>query len=454
MLSADELNRKGIELHQTGDTEAARLHYLAALTVDPNYAPALANLAHIASELNQLPVAVSLLKRVVQLTPHDGNQWNNFGNVLQRLNRRDEARAALAKAAEICPDNWATWHNLALLEYRAGNQDEAIVHLERVEALGNNSPRVAEDKAHMLLAKGNDLPAALEVYESRWSLLMHQEPWDFHIPEWQGESLNGQTLLLHAEQGFGDTIMTSRFAKALTKRGAKVTIGVPPPLASLFEHQEWPDVDVLNIVGMTVDDAKRFDYHSPMYSAMRHLGVRREDINPEPYLVPPNITTAEKVAPNAFNIGICWASGRRGNEYDWRRRVTSLDLWLPLAESPGVHLHSLCVDQEAVDELTALGAEPLVHHHRFADFAETAAFIDKLDLVITVDTAIVHLAGALGKQTWMLSQFNPCWRWWNLKDGLGAPWYGTVDIIPQLTPEKWGLQLHQAKMRLDAELKS
>jgi hypothetical protein len=126
-----------------------------------------------------------------------------------------------------------------------------------------------------------------------------------------------------------------------------------------------------------------------------------------------------------FNVGICWFSGRRGNYMDWRRRISSLEDWLPLSEVPNVQLWSLTPGDEAQSRDHSARAEALVLDDvtKFANFAETASFISKLDLVISVDTAVAHLAAATGKPTWMLSQFTPCWRWWGLEDGTGEPWY-------------------------------
>lgn len=443
MTSADSLNRQAAEFQFRGDEEAARLHYLAALSVDPWYVPAMANLATILSNRNQLAPAATLLRRIVTIFPNDGIQWSNLGNILTRLERYDEAQAALDRARAIIPDNVGLWHNLVLLSHRIGDQDAAMDYMNRIEALGGRSGATANDKAHILLAVG-DLEAALVEYEARWHTLMHLEPWDFYIPEWQGESLDGKRILFHAEQGFGDTIMTSRFTVELTELGAKVTLGLPGGLCRLFDHQMWTNVDTLDIAKMTESDAKRFDFHSPMYSAMKHLGITKDKIEPYPYLIAPEI-----VGPTVYrggdvlNVGICWASGKRGTQMDWRRRVSSLKSWLRLANDPRVQLWSLVPEKFARDEIAELGAEAIINDltSTFEDFADTAAFINQLDLVITVDTAIAHLAGAMGKQVWMLSQFTPCWRWWDLANGTGKPWYESMSIVRQIAPGDWDSQL-------------
>lgn len=441
--SPADLNHRGLELDAIADYFGARQHYLAALKVDPSFTPALANLAALAGhgiDRQSKRVAVSLLQRLVALNPNDGNQWNNLGTFLMQLEEYDAAENAMDRARELAPDSYTTWHNLGLLYLRTKRPQLGLECLERVEALGRTSHSLTNDKAYAHMSMG-ELEAGLEFYESRWATLLHLPPWDHYIPEWKGESLLDKRILFHAEQGFGDTIMTSRFVAQLVALGAKVTIGVPPALVRLFEHQGWP-IEVVDILALPDDAAKRFDYQSPMYSTMRWLGIKLPaDISGKSYLEFPKLPTLQ-VNSNRLNIGICWASGARGTEMDWRRRVTPLTLWLSLAEIPEVQLWSL-QKGAAEDEIATLGAEALIEDPtgKFSDWADTAAFMVKLDLVISVDTAVVHLAGALGKPTLMLSQYANCWRWWNIDGGNGRPWYDSVGIISANNPDDWAAQM-------------
>jgi Flp pilus assembly protein TadD len=456
MPTADELNRLGADLYVRGDVEGARFHYLAALELDPGFLPAMSNMARALSHQDKLDAAVVYVRRLLSVAPASGSEWNNLGNLLMRLSRHDEAFEALEHAKRLSPDNPVTWYNFALLSHWVGKFRDALGYMDQVEALGNTSHQVENDRAHMELALGEDLGRALELYEARWWTMPHLPPWDYHIPEWKGEEIRGKSILFHAEQGLGDTIMTSRFAFDLANCGAKITLCLPPELVPLFEAQVWPDVSVMSMNDLTTDVAKRFDLQSPMYSAMRWLGIEKSDIRPSPYFTAPRITT-EPVSRGTFNIGICWASGTRTRELDWRRRVAPLKHWLKLAEIPGVRLYSLQKSPEAA-EIADLGAEALITDptRSFTSFAETAAFMEKLDLVISVDTAMVHLAGALGKSCWMLSQFSHCWRWWEIALGSARPWYDSVQIIRQNSPGDWEGQLAQVHERLrtrDASLR-
>ena len=442
MPTADELNRKGADLYLQGDLIGARLHYTAALQVNPGLLSAMKNLAVTLASQGQLHAAVALLYRIVSVDPNDGNQWNNLGNILTRLERYLEANDAFNIAAKIIPEDSGFWHNVALLQHRMGKYDDALQSIEKAESLGRNGYDLDNDKAHMLLAKGN-LEQALVLYEARWNTLIHLPPWDYHIPEWQGEDLNGKQILLHMEQGFGDTIMSARFINNLLALGAKVTLCVSKSLIRLFANN-WPSIDVVDINTLDEDLAKHFDFQSPMYSTMRWLGITTNSISSKPYIKAPALAVPP-VYKGIRNVGICWASGKRNADIDWRRRVTDLKDWLILATLPDVQLWSLQKDEER-NVIEALGAETLVCDimPRLDDWAETAAFVNKLDVIVSVDTAIAHLSAAMGKPTIMLSQFSNCWRWWNIESKSGRPWYDCMTIFKQPEPRDWEYTISEA----------
>ncbi len=440
MLNAAELNNAGAAYALRGETEAARLSYLAALSLDPNNVYALANLGSYLSQNNNLAVAETLYNRLVVLDPLNGNHWSNLGNVLTRMDKFEPAHAAFERAKESISHNPALWHNQGLLFYRKQDFKGALRCFEQCEALGGSTLALQNDVSHALLALGN-LPSALEAYEARWATLPHLLPWDFHIPEWHGEDLNGKRILLHVEQGYGDSIMTFRFVPSLVALGAEVVLAVPGDLIRLCNAQGWDCLDIFNLDESAVVG---FDFHSPFYSTMRWLEIGLEDINPAPYLAVPPVSVPTIPRDSVFNVGICWTSGRRGNNHDWRLRHAPLELWLPLMSDPNIQFWSLQKGSDS-DAIQALGLDALVKDptYAFDDWAATAAFIAQLDLVISVDTALVHLAGAIGRPCWMLSQFANCWRWWNIEVGSALPWYDSVDIIRQELPGDWKTQLEE-----------
>lgn len=449
MSSVNKLFAQALHFHGIGDWEAARLHYLAALRDNPTHVQSLMNLSDILSRNNQMAASAAVMARAVTLAPNNAQLWSNLGNALTRLERYDEARVALVNATTVAPDNIAGWHNFLLMALRSGHYAESLESYKRICDLGGDSALIQNDVAHIYLAMG-DLERALELYEVRWHTLQHLHPWDLRVKEWEGQPLDGKHILIHSEQGYGDTIMTSRFVRDLSATpDIRVTFAVEPANVRLFEMQEWRNVEVCSVFDIAERDPKEFDFHSPLYSMVRHLGITRDTITGRPYLkVPP--LTVPMVHRSAFNIGICWTSGRRNSILDWRRRVSPLEAWLPLAEVSGVQLWSLCPGDEAQDEIVRLGAEAVVLDEvtHFESFAETAAFIDKLNLVVSVDTAVAHLSAAMGKPTWMLSQFTPCWRWWDREKGTGRPWYDSMVIHSQYAPGEWKLQLEECVTNL------
>ena len=453
MPTADELNNSGLGFMLQGQHDAAQFHFNAALKVNPFHVPSLANAIVNLGRLEKLPAAIGYAKKILTLLPNDGGQWCNLSNLLLRSGRHDEAETAAKKAIEFASENPSVWRNSAIIAYQMGKHIEAQKYLEQVIALGQRNPEVFNDLAHVYLARGH-LSKALELYENRWERMVHLKAWDFYIPEWQGEDLNGKRILFHGEQGMGDTIMTSRFFKDLQKTGAKVTIGIPnQELVSLFEHQNW-DCEIVHIDSLKENSAELFDYQSPMYGAMRHLKIDMGDIDPAPYMSAPEITTVP-TKKGFFNVGICWGSGKRNNELDWRRRYAALENWLDLASIPGVYLWSLQKGEDAED-IQRLDVEGLIDDsfiRPVTEWAETAAFVSKLDLVVSVDTAIVHLAGAMGVPCWMLAQHTPCWRWWDIENKTGKPWYNSISIFKQEKYEGWKEQLEFVTACIPGELR-
>lgn len=434
MPTAAALVQTGIEFQSQGDLEAARLHYLAALKLDSNCVQAIANLCVVLAETNRLEGAAALAWKLVDLVPFNGNFWELLGNFLTRLERLDLAEYAFDQAIGLSPESPSIHHNLALCLLRQRKYQQSIAAFERAEKLGSRGHGIKNDKAHAFMALGN-LKQGWELYESRWDTLVHLPPWDYHIPEWKGENLTATRILIHGEQGLGDTIMCSRFFRDLADWDwADVTLGVPRTLQNLFSAQDW-NLNILPIEDMNEENMKGFDYQSPMYSAMRYLEIDSpKDVSSKAYLKVPEPRKFE----SDFNIGLCWASGRRGTEMDARRREADLKLFLPLIENPKFKIWSL---QKGTNEedISNLGLEGLVSDETgmFSDFYETAKFISGLDLVLTVDTAVAHLSGALGIPTFMLAQFSNCWRWWNIENGSGEPWYSGMRIFRQSVPGDW-----------------
>lgn len=278
----------------------------------------------------------------------------------------------------------------------------------------------------------------------------------FPYPQWDGlQSLEGRTLVLHHEQGFGDTVQMCRFARVLERRGAHVALLVPAPLRALLETLS-PTVDVLP----EEFTPERADFHCPMMSLPAALGLLPSALPGEiPYLAadPARARRWHERLGNeqALRVGLAWAGGFRADQPEtWpmneRRNVRLADL-APLRR-PGVRLFSLQKGAAAEAELATLreGAGWRIEDlsAELGDFADTAAVIANLDLVVTVDTAVAHVAGALGKPVWILNRFDSCWRWMNGR--ADSPWYPTARLYRQARMGEWGEVIARVGDDLDA----
>lgn len=449
--TANQLNEIANEYNLKGDIEAARHHYCAALAIDPANPAALVNLSVIYSHQGKFAAAISMAKKAIAVAPLNGNFWNNLGNYLMLNRDFSEAEAALNHALILTPMNIDTLYNLALLYHRQQDTESAIVCLRKCMDLGQVGPGAWRDLAHMQLKLGENLQEALRMFEMRWTELPHLPAWDYHIPEWQGEDLKGKRVLFHAEQGYGDTLMCARFYRNLRARGADVVMSVQDALIPLFQSQLWV-TEVSSIVSLSEEEARAFHFQTPHFSAMRWLGTEWDNIDPAPYIIPPEIWTPE-VDKSLFNVGICWASGKRNNFNDFLRRVSPLSDWLPLTETLGTRFYSL-QKEAGSEDVEDIGADGLIEDRAqgFIDWSHTAAFISKLDLIISVDTAVAHLAGAMGKPVWMISQYTPCWRWQKIREGSGLPWYNSMRIFTQSDPKSWKEPLAQCRNLLQQNL--
>ena len=432
---AEELNAVGAQLFGQGNLEPARLHFLAALSLEPENPRALQNLGACLRNLKHYAAAEVVAARSVKVTKGENAFCrSNLGVSKFGLRKYDESLSLLEGVVADLPDSGPSWHNLGLNYYMLGRYKEAFEAFDKGILLHDNKEN-ASDRALALLSMGR-IQEGLEAYEVRWKLLHQNRIWQFGIPEWQGECLDGCRILLHHEQGFGDSIMLVRFIKGLAKYKCQITLAVPESLRLLFQRS-FPFISVLDL-----DDEEKlnntmiFDYHSPLLSLMRWIGVEKaEDISSEPYLRARPLSVM-KLPDARVKIGICWASGNHSPHLEERRRVVPISLFLPLLEDTDVALISLQKGED-VKDLIANGLEGLVFDisPKLEDFAATADTMMYLDLIITVDSAVAHLAGAIGKPCLMLSPYTRCWRWWSKQTGW--PWYNRMKLFHQAQDGSW-----------------
>lgn len=301
--------------------------------------------------------------------------------------------------------------------------------------------QVRQDYSHAIsVLENGDLAGGLELCECRWNGLVPKNPiWDSGLPLWEGENIGaGNVLLLHHEQGLGDTIMWSRFIRAIEKRagGADIAIAVPPPLYRLFENNK----EILGLSAVYGDEAEA-DYHCPLISAVARLRPNYGTLpDAGPYLMASDCEIDFRPGGEKLAVGLCWATAA-GPPLGGRKSVALLEM-LALTSVPGIKFWSLQFGPRASD-IHIHGAGMLISEvpDGVGDLAKTASIISRLDLVISVDTVTAHLAGALGKRVVTLTPIERCWRW-----TCGPkPWYRSMTLFRQEEPGNWREPLETVK---------
>lgn len=460
-VAVDQLNAQGLQLLQQGQFQVGADLLRQSLAQNPRQPEVAYNLGYALQRLGLLDQAVKFYGQVLTLVPQDVDALMARGHVLATQKRYADAEADFAKAVKLAPQNVDAWNNYGnvLLELgrdadavasydqalavRPGfaqalfNKGKALGNLERYteaaaayeEALAIN-PNYEEAKWHLswvYLALG-DFVHGWPLFEARWTIpaLGNQRRYP-QLPQWLGpESIAGKSLLLYAEQGLGDTLQFCRYVPLLSSLGAKVSLAVQAPLVPLLADQ-WPDVAVAE----SFVDVSEFDLATPLMSLPLALGTRLESIPAAvPYL---HSTAVEKVASDRPRVGVVW-SGSTGHKNDKSRSIPVATL-APLFDLP---VDWVCLQPDLREsDLRWLAEHPAVALQRpeLTDFAETARIIDGLDWVVTVDTAVAHLAGALGKPVWILLPTGADYRW--LLDRNDSPWYPTARLFRQKTRGDW-----------------
>jgi tetratricopeptide (TPR) repeat protein len=426
-------NNLGIALRRLGHLEDAIAAYRQALTLRPDYPLALNNLGLALQEAGDYEDAVTVLQRVVEATPGDADAHNNLGAAHDRAGARDQALAHYRRAVALRPDYPEALNNLGLAALADGRLDEAEGALRSALEVRPDYPEIHKNLALVLFARG-DLRAGSAEYEWRWRIPRDHRLPNLAAPLWDGRPLGADsTLLLCAEQGLGDTIQFARYAAALHAFAGRVILYGPAPLARIMATV--PGLDGFVAVGQELPAC---DAYLPVMSLMHRLGTTLDTIPAAlPYVAP----DAERLAALAplfagpgLKVGLVWA-GDPGHRND-RYRSLTLAALQPILDIPGARFFSLQVGPGAAAIKEAgFGARIVDLAPDLPDLAATAAAMAQLDLVVTVDTAAAHLAGALGRPTWMMLPANPDWRWMTGRSD--SPWYPSLRLFRQRHLGEW-----------------
>ncbi|MGA3001265.1 MAG: tetratricopeptide repeat protein [Acetobacteraceae bacterium] len=436
---AESHNNRGAALTDLGRFDAALSSYANTIALRPGFAEAHNNHGNALVALQRLEEALASYDRAIALKPDHAGAYKNRGAALAGLGRIDAAVADYDRAIALQPDYAEAYADRGAALANLGRRKEALASCDRAIALQPDSPEARFNKGACHLALG-DYERGWESYEWRW-----QTRHAAALPRlpgllWRGEdSIANRTILVHAEQGFGDSLQFCRYVPMLS-RLANVVLDVPRPLLRILSSLDC-DVQIV----AHGDDLPPFDAWVPMLSLPLAFRTTIETI---PAAVPYLHANPEQSAHwrkrlatlSGRKVGLVWAgsplSPQPPAQAMDRRRSMTLQQFAPLAEIPGLCLISLQKGDAASQ--TRMPPDGMVLHDwtdELQDYADTAALIAALDLVISVDTSVVHLAGALGKPVWVLNRFDQCWRW--LQDRTDSPWYPTAWLFRQPKPGDW-----------------
>lgn len=478
-LAIPEAIRIALEHHQAGRLADAERIYRRVLEIDPNHPEALHLIGLVAHQTGRHGIAVQLIDRAILHGPADPVVLNNRGAALQPLGRYEEALASYDQALSIKPDYVEALGNRGIVLQKLTRYQEAIATYDKalainpryIDALSNRADALLQlgrydealdgyDKALSIKAdfpnahfnKGQcrlllgDFPGGWVEFEWRWKTdSFAAARRNFLKPLWLGkESIADKTIYLHAEQGFGDTIQFVRYTQAVARKGAKVILAVQPSLKTLLSG-----VAGAHTVLSEGDRLPDFDFHCPLLSLPLAFKTRLETVPATiPYLKPAEAAVAKwqrRLGPKESpTIGIAW-SGRPSHLHDHLRSIALVRM--TEIAPPGIRLVSLQNEVRPADEKDMSATKNIVHFgSELEDFSDTAALVSLMDLVISVDTAVAHLAGALGKPVWILLPYAPDWRW--LVNRADSPWYPTADLFRQPEIGDWDSVLERVAHRL------
>jgi tetratricopeptide (TPR) repeat protein len=482
---AEAHNSRGIVLASVGRLVEALVSFDKAIAQKPDYAEAFNNRGMILQDLQRLDDALGSFRKAIALQPDNARACNNLGAALwdakrfdeaiencdkaialkpdyaeahynralalQDLWRLDEALAGYRAAIALRPNYAAAYANLGVVLQQLGRPEEAIAAYDQVKAMGGDHLAEANVNQSYCFLQLGDFAQGFRLHEWRNRTPQTAAGRRFPQPVWLGaEDIRDKSLFIPWEQGFGDTLQFGRYAKLTKARGARVAMSVQTPLYRLF-RQMAPDVAILN-----GDDAPAaFDYQCPLMSLPLAFGTTFATVPAgAPYLAAdPQLREAwrAQIPPSDKpRIGVVW-SGNAKQKND-RNRSIGLPAFAPIlsADAQWISLQLDVRDGDAA--LIAAHPHLLPCPAGVRDFADTAAIMDLLDLVITVDTSVAHLAGAMGKPLWIMLAFNADWRWLIGRDD--CPWYPSARLFRQQRIGSWDNVVARIKAELDAFLRS
>ncbi len=429
-----DLRNRGVILRKLGRLEEALASFEAVLAHQPDHRDVLIKHASLLNELDRLEAALASAERAVVLDSSDLDARNTRGIILDALGRYDDALADFEGVLAIQPDHVDAINNRGMILARLGQFEKASVCYDHSLAIAPDQAQARYNRSIVRLALG-DWVEGFREFESRWQVApLETLRFTSLGTRWSGqEDVTGKTVLLHHEQGYGDTLQFARYASLMRRRGARVVMAVPDALRTLMET--LPGRPLVVSEGEPIPP---HDYYCPLMSLPMVFGTTPETVPAEiPYLR----ADPERVrvwndrlgARTRPRIGVVW-SGRCTPPINHPRDMalaTLQPLFALGADFISVQQAVSIADRASLACLPSLAR----HGETLTDFADTAALIENLDLVISVDTAVAHLAGALGKPVWLMNRYASCWRW--LQQRSDSPWYPSLRLFRQSSVGDW-----------------
>ncbi len=468
---ADAHNNLGIALKASGETEQAITHYQQAIALEPRFAEAYCNLANAKNAIGQTDSAMENWQKAIDIDPHHAQAYNQLGVTYNDLGRTDLAIKHYHQAMALAPHQADSYNNLAIVLKNQGRIDEAIELYHTSITLEPNNPEAYYNLAGLYKEQGH-CQQAIDHYkqairidpsyaQAHWNLSLtyllqgefekgwqryqwrHQAldrgslyPYTYDRPRWDGSDFTGKRLLIYTEQGLGDAIQFVRYLPLVKALGGTVLLETWQPLIRLFQSARGID-ELIQVTPNPISE-ERFDIHTSIMDLPRLFETNIARVpHTVPYVIPDTSDTThwqQQLQGSDYKIGIVWAgSPTHGNDH---LRSCGLHHFSTIARLGGATLYSL-QKGAAADQIEAktnsLPITPL--GHQFNDLMDTASAIEQLDLIISVDTALAHLAGALGKPVWTLLPAAPDWRW--MLDRTDSPWYPSMRLFRQSQAGRW-----------------
>lgn len=403
--------------------------YLKAIELAPNKAPAYNNIGVAYKELGDNQKSLAAYQKALQINPNDAAAHNNIGNLLRNIGDTNAAIRHLGYSIKLNPMYADAYSNLGAVYKELKDYDAAIVYYKKALELNPEHTNANFDMALIELSHGN--------YQSGWEKYEHRlkmpellsKTYKYKTPMWKGENLRGKTIILQNEQGFGDNIMFIRYVPNFLALGAEVIIRTRPELVKLFETIDG----VAKVCSEDEYTMPEHDFYIPLLSCPSRFDTQLDSIPAQfPYLKAPQ--PIFEMPAEGIKIGITWSGSKTNKGH--KDRYIGLHALTPLFELKNITWYSLQLGDD-IDQIAELGLEKIIidKTELLTDFSKTAALISGLDLVITGDTSVAHLAGALNKKTYLLLSQPAEWRW--MQNGDSTPWYRSLKVFRQTQKGSW-----------------